>query len=150
VRSVKGKNLMTISRRKFLGRSSVFSLAALFPLTSHARQSAAVSATLGAAGHDLLSRLTSESFSENLNTTFEIQVSALNAQELELIEVSKKRAGRSTEAFDVFFLGPKKKKFTQGTYMIRHARMGTFPLFVVPVGNGNHGVCYQAVFSRLR
>lgn len=140
---------MTISRRTFLGRSSVLSLAAVFPLASHARHNAGVSAALDPAPHYLLSRLTSESFAVNLNTTFEIQVSALDAQELELIEVSKKKVSRGSESFDIVFRGPKENPFKQGTYTIHHARMGTFPVFVVPVGNGKNGVFYQAVFSRI-
>jgi hypothetical protein len=141
---------MAISRRTFLGRSSVFSLAAALPLSVQARHNAAVSATLDASRIDLLGRLTSESFSKNLNTSFEIQVSALNTQELELIEVSKKKVHRGTESFDVLFRGIKENQFTQGTYLINHARMGSFPVFVVPVGNGKNGVFYQAVFSRMR
>lgn len=140
---------MAISRRTFLGRSSVLSIAALFPLTSHARHNAGLSSGLGHAQHDLLSRLSSKSFSENLRTTFEIQVSALNTQELELIEVSKQKIHRGSESFDVLFRGKKENQFTQGTYMIHHARMGSFPVFVVPVGDGKN-VLYQAIFSRMR
>src|SRR6185436_6409472 len=113
---------MAISRRTVLGRSSVFSLAAVLHLSAHAGHNSAVSATLDASRLDLLGRLTSESFSRNLNTTFEIQVSALNTQELELIEVSKKRVYRGTESFAVLFRGKEENQFTQETYMITHSR----------------------------
>ena len=139
---------MTISRRMFLGRSSVVGLAALFPLSAHAGRNAG-SSTLDAGGKELLIRLSRESFSENLNSTFRIQVSALNIQELELIEVSKKRTSDMSEAFDVVFRGPTEAPFKQDTYMIHHARMGNFPLFVVPIANGKKGIFYQAVFNRL-
>lgn len=139
---------MTISRRMFLGRSSVVGLAALFPLSAHGRNAGA-STSLDAGGKELLIRLSRESFSENLNSTFRIQVSALNIQELELIEVSKKRTSDRSEAFDVVFRGPTETPFKQGTYMIHHARMGDFPVFVVPVGNGKNGIFYQAVYNRL-
>jgi hypothetical protein len=139
---------MAISRRTFLGRSSVLSIAALFPLTSHARHNAGLSSGLEQAQHDLLSRLSSQSFFENLKTTFEIQVSALNTQELELIEVSKQKTHRVTESFDVLFRGRKENQFTQGTYMLHHARMGSFPVFVVPVGDGKNAL-YQAIFTRM-
>src|SRR5258708_1739722 len=115
---------MTISRRMFLGRSSVVGLAALFPLGAHAGRNAGASATLDAGGRELLICLSRESFSENLNSTFRIQVSALNIQELELIEVSKKRTSDRSEAFDVVFRGPTETPFKQDTYMIHHARMG--------------------------
>ena len=140
---------MAISRRTFLGRSSVLSIAALFPLASHARHNAGLSSGLEQAQHDFLSRLSSKSFFENLKTTFEIQVSALNRQELELIEVSKQKIHRRTESFDVLFRGKKENQFTQGTYMIHHARMGSFPVFVVPVGDGKNAF-YQAIFTRMR
>ena len=141
---------MAISRRMFLGRSSVFSLAAVLPLSAHAGHNSAVSATFDASRLDLLGRLTSESFSRNLNTSFEIQVWALNTQELELIEVSKKKVHRGIESFDLLFRGKKESQFTQGTYMINHTIMGSFPVFVVPVGNAKNGAFYQAVFSRMR
>src|SRR6185436_14527721 len=50
-------------------------------------------------------------------------------QELELIEVSKKKVHRGIESFDLLFRGKKENQFTQGTYMINHARMGSFSLF---------------------
>lgn len=102
---------MTISRRKFLRRSSVMSVAALFPLTAsgHARESGGLTAFCNGQ-HELLRRLTSGAFAQNLNTTFQIHVSALNVQELELINVSKTKVSGAVESFDVVFLGRKEKR----------------------------------------
>jgi len=137
---------MTISRRKFLGRSSVLSVAALLPLTVRARANAGSSSL--ANGLELLGRLTRESFAENLNTTFEVQVSAMNIQQLELISVSKKTRSKHYEMFDLVFAG-KGNQFGQGTYLVEHRVLGSFPMFVVPIGSGKAGASYQAVFTRL-
>lgn len=137
---------MTISRRKFLGRSSVLSVAALLPLTVRARANAGSSSL--ADGLELLGRLTRESFAENVNTTFELQVSAMNVQQLELKSVSRKTRSKHHETFDLVFAG-KEKPFGQGTYLVEHSRLGSFPLFVVPIGSGKVGALYQAVFMRL-
>jgi hypothetical protein len=124
------------------------SVAVLFPLTANAKARESAGST--ASFNELLHRLTSGAFAESLNTTFQIHVSALNVQELELIKVSKTKVSGMAESFDVVFLGRKDKPFEQGAYLIEHSRMGSFPVFVVPVGNSPKGVRYQAVFSRLR
>ncbi|HSB09847.1 MAG TPA: hypothetical protein VLM38_10215 [Blastocatellia bacterium] len=139
---------MKISRRKFLGRGSLVSVAALFTINVRARANSG-SSTAVASGLDRLRHLTNESFAANLNTTFEVHVSALNTQQLELISVSARTRSGQYETFDLFFAG-KDTPFSQGTYLIQNRMLGSFPLFVVPMGGGENGTLYQAVFARLR
>ena len=135
---------MTISRRKFLGRSSVLGVAALVPMTVRA-----VAPSSLAGGIDHLSRLTRDSFTANLNSTFEIQISALNSQQLVLTDVVSGAPSRECEPFVITLAGDG-EPFKQGTYTMSHHRLGSFPLFLVPAGTSNKTVKYQAVFARLR
>ncbi|MDQ5844712.1 MAG: hypothetical protein M3539_05385 [Acidobacteriota bacterium] len=51
------------------------------------------------------------------------------------------------ECFRLLFSGPAKNSLPQGTYDLRHAALGTFPLFIVPMRvDGNRS--YEAIFNR--
>jgi len=59
--------------------------------------------------------------------------------------------GRSTptqEQFSLLFYGPNDCNLGQGTFELEHETMGTFPLFLVPIGPDHQGLRYQAVFNR--
>jgi hypothetical protein len=126
-------------------------LATLLPVTSAAAEASkgASSPALDDIRVDTLTGLTSESFSEQMDSTFRVQVSALNVQSLKLVGVSESSRSAHGTAFDVVFLGQKGQAFDQGTYVVQHGKMGSFPLFLVPVGKAANGVYYQAIFSRL-
>jgi len=64
--------------------------------------------------------------------------------ELELTAVSPTGNG-----FALLFVGPVGIALSQGTYEVSSAELGTFPLFLVPVGIDEHGRQYEAVFTRL-
>jgi hypothetical protein len=97
----------------------------------------------------MLQSLTSESFSESLNTTFRVLVDS-GAVEVKLIEVAPGRQTPRQDQFSIVFRGPEDALFGQGTYKIEHDRIGAFDLFLVPVGRDEQGFLYQAVFNRLR
>jgi len=99
-------------------------------------------------GLTTVGRLTNKSFAPHLNQTFQVHVSAMELQELKLIRVSRPTKQRHCESFDVLFAGSD-KPFGEGTYTIQHKTLGSFPVFLVPVGNGKKGQVYQAVFTRL-
>jgi uncharacterized protein DUF6916 len=138
---------MNISRRKFLGRGSALSVAAMVPLVVRAAVSED-STPLSGNGLTILGTLTSKSFERLLNQTFKVQLSAMEHQELELIRVSRTTKQRHCESFDILFAGMD-KPFIEGTYTIQHETLGSFPLFLVPVGPAQNGPVYQAVFTRL-
>lgn len=137
---------MNISRRKFLGRGSALSVAALVPMV--VRAAVSDGSQLSANGLTKLNTLTHRSFEPHLNQTFQVHLSAMELQELELIRVSRPTKQRRCESFDVLFAGSD-KPFGEGTYTIQHKTLGSFPVFLVPVGHGNKGPVYQAVFTRL-
>ena len=90
----------------------------------------------------MLDKLKKSSFDPHLQSKFEVHPEGMDKMDVELVEV--------TESFSVIFRVAKDKEFGQGTYKVKHAKMGEFDLFMVPIVYGKpDGICYQAVFSRL-
>jgi len=55
-------------------------------------------------------------------------------------------AGRR-DPFSIVFRAPPGVMLAQGVYQIDHAAIGTFELFIVPIGPDGVGLCYQAIFG---
>ena len=53
------------------------------------------------------------------------------------------------ESFSLIFTGRGNAKLPQETYTIQHPRLGSFPLFVVPIGSAGKGRSFQAIVNRL-
>jgi hypothetical protein len=53
------------------------------------------------------------------------------------------------ESFSLIFRGHGNAKLGQETYTIEHPRLGAFPLFLVPVGQGRKGQSFQAIVNRI-
>ena len=69
---------------------------------------------------------------------------------LELIEVTERPAPASQEVFSVLFRGPRSPELPQRFYGLRHPKLGSFGLFLVPVGPDREGFpLYEALFNRL-
>ena len=102
-----------------------------------------------------LAALDSAKFSGVLRSRFQVRAGASEPVELELAEVTPERrfgagsAGAAEyESFSVLFEGPDTAPLGQGTYSFKHARLGNFDLFIVPVGHKGQKIQYQAVFNR--
>ena len=54
------------------------------------------------------------------------------------------------ERFSLIFHGPRSTVLPQGTYTFSHPALGSFPLFIVPIGADDDHLHYQAVFNRLK
>ena len=65
-----------------------------------------------------------------------------------LEEVSARSAPKGYEQFAALFRGPAGPLLPQGTYHFRHAKLGEFPLFMVPVGRDMAGTLYEVCVSR--
>jgi hypothetical protein len=52
------------------------------------------------------------------------------------------------EAFSIVFRLPLTPMLPQGTYTFQHEEIGTFPLFIVPIGRSAEGLQYEAIFNR--
>lgn len=54
-------------------------------------------------------------------------------------------AGRGP--FALIFRGPLSPVYPQATYRFNHAQIGTFDMFIVPVGPADGGLHYEAIFT---
>jgi hypothetical protein len=108
----------------------------------------------------VLENLTYATFSAHLGETFQVHRGSADAIAVELIQATDR--GRSapaedqavavpqeSESFSIIFLGPPDRMLSQGTYRFEHAHIGSFPLFVVPIGTANGRIQYEAVFNRM-
>jgi hypothetical protein len=93
--------------------------------------------------------LSKEAFSENLNTKFRIPSQSDEALEMELIEVVETMRTPTREQFSVFFRGPLEYRLPQSIYHMEHEKMGEMDIFLVPIGKGQEGYNYEAVFNRM-
>jgi len=119
-------------------------------------------------GRSLLDTLNLDSFTPHLNSRFVFRPISLDeapaeaAPEataaspqpvtLELVEAKEPKSRQEvkvTESFMLVFRGPANEPLAQETYEVRHAGVGTFPLFIVPIGQDDAGLYYQAIFNRL-
>lgn len=93
--------------------------------------------------------LTEKEFSKHVNTKFRIANEA--PLELELTQVkgylSQQFEQGGMERFSAYFDGPGDRLLPQGTYPLDHESMGSFELFLVPIGKNERGYQYEAVFN---
>ena len=90
----------------------------------------------------------SEAFEAQIHTDF-VAKGPEGTVSLSLAEVTV-RPGAAAEQFSLLFRGPARPQLPQGTLSISHAKLGEFPLFLVPLGPDAHGMTYQAVFTRVQ
>jgi hypothetical protein len=101
--------------------------------------------------------LTEATFAAQLNTTFSVSGGTSDTTRIKLVEVSdlrsatvkKSPAMRGRECFSTIFLGPRSAPLKQNTYTVEHDTLGKFPVLIVPVGESEQGLYYEAVFNRL-
>jgi hypothetical protein len=95
-----------------------------------------------------------ESFRPHLNTKFRVLCGPEQWVEVELVEASESAPPRpgiisKQERFSLVFSAPHDSPLWQGLYQFEHDALGEFALFIVPVGRGEQGVDFEAVFNRL-
>lgn len=93
---------------------------------------------------------TREQFASAIGDSFQVMLEpdpvTLQLQELD------DRGDRSTgdaviETYSLLFVGPSDMALPQSTYRFAHDDLGEFDMFIVPVGNVEKGLQYQAVFN---
>ena len=62
---------------------------------------------------------------------------------------ARQAAERQADSFSLEFRGPRSRLLPQATYQFKHAILGAFPLFIVPVGVEGDQYRYEALFNRL-
>jgi len=102
----------------------------------------------------MLETLTRATFAEHLGSRFRLHYGAAETLEAEIIKVTTLRspAGRATlpderESFSLLLLGPKDPCLPQRIYRLEHPQMGSFEIFLVPIGRDEQGTRYEAVFA---
>ena len=104
-----------------------------------------------------LDQLSAGRFAELVRTKFQVAVEPALVVCLELVKVTTTRSGiredrtpasPQFEGFSLLFDGPVDRPLEQRTYRFAHERLGSFDLFIVPVGADRNARQYEAVFNR--
>jgi hypothetical protein len=106
----------------------------------------------------MLNHLQAVTFRRQLKSIFRIHPPCMPVVDVELVEVTERESadGRQPwavarqERFSILFRGRCEQLLEQGTYQLQHDHLGALELFLVPVGQDQAGVYYEAVFNRLR
>ncbi|MEO6391215.1 MAG: hypothetical protein ABIP75_05130 [Pyrinomonadaceae bacterium] len=89
-------------------------------------------------------------FAEQLNTFFHAVLEPdQHRVSLELIEVGEPRPNPRVDNYSLLFRGPKEFCLVQSMYPLDHESLGSFDLFLVPVGDRPDGFRYEAIINRL-
>lgn len=93
--------------------------------------------------------LTLQDFAASANEVF---LAELNDGDIEftLVEAAPLPAGRKPamrEPFSLLFRNGSPLLFPQQTYRMRHPRVGSFQIFLVPIARERDGFLYQAIFN---
>jgi hypothetical protein len=96
-----------------------------------------------------LEALTRSSFERHLNTQFRMYVEGSRWFSIELTAVESPGASPSEERFSLVFQAPPGAPVEQRIYRLEHNDLGALEVFLVPIGAGDKGVCYEAVFNRI-
>jgi hypothetical protein len=98
--------------------------------------------------------LTLDDFTPHLFSKFQVclQEPAENTLllEVELIEITElkyQRKGDLGSSFSLIFRGDANLILPQQIYQFEHEVMGSFEMFIVPIGPDEQGMCYEAIFN---
>ena len=101
-----------------------------------------------------LANLTAGDFSPHVDSAFLIRSESQLPKRVILHQVleyttkrDEMRPRNLRAAFSVFFRGASGDKLEQGTYRMDHDELGTFELFLVPIGSGRDATVFEAVFA---
>jgi len=103
----------------------------------------------------MLETFTIATFAGHLGTTFCIHLASGTTLAAELIEVTQlsARSPQGTEIprprapFSLVFQSPAHTRLAQGIYNMAHPAIGTFELFLVPIGLDAQGLRCEAIFT---
>jgi hypothetical protein len=98
----------------------------------------------------LLESLTHAQFAECMGSKFRILPEAASPLEVELVEANQLPGGKGAarpEPFSLLFRGPLAPILPQRIYQIEHEKLGTFGLFLVPLGPDKGRQRYEAIFN---
>lgn len=96
----------------------------------------------------MLENFTVGTFSGLLGDTFKVHPDTREPLDFELISATElgERPGRG-RPFSIVFRGSGDVLLPQRIYRMEHAEMGSFEVFLVPIGPDEKGLLYEAVFN---
>lgn len=98
----------------------------------------------------MLESFTCETFQPHMGDTFRLHLDAPPPLDVVLTEASELPVSspqRPRAPFSIVFRGPPTVVLPQRIYAVEHPGIGTFELFLVPIGSDDEGVRYEAVFT---
>ena len=98
----------------------------------------------------VLEDFTLETFAGRLGETFRVDDdSGVVDLRLASAEAGNDRPAKPEERtpFSIVFVGPREPILPQRIYRFAHEGLGTFELFIVPIGPDESGMQYEAVFA---
>lgn len=97
---------------------------------------------------EALNKLNAKDFAGQLHTRFKVQVDNSSLVELELAEVNERPTSPKIELFSLIFRGPVTPRLAQRIHPLEHDALGKLEIFLTPIGLGESGTLYEAVFHR--
>lgn len=95
----------------------------------------------------MIDSLTADRFEELDGKTFTVK-SVEPEQSLRLVEIARKgESERRGDAFSLLWQSDTDTILPQGSYVLEHDELGELELFIVPVGETDKGVHYEAIFA---
>jgi hypothetical protein len=101
----------------------------------------------------MLETFTAETFSGHLGSIFRIYPDGSSPLDVELISVTelgespeRESSGRR-QPFSIVFRSPGDVLLPQRIYRMEHDSIGSFELFLVPIGPDEKGLRYEAIFT---
>jgi hypothetical protein len=91
---------------------------------------------------------TFEMFSPEVGSRFHMAYGDDKTLDLELASAKDLSTGPRHIQFSLMFLGPEQAPLEQKIYRLKHDKLGTLDVFLVPVGKTSSGVEYEAIFNR--
>ncbi len=99
----------------------------------------------------MLESFTLETFAPHQDEPFRLHPDAGDPLDLRLVEVTplgERTAPAGGRApFSLVFRGPRAPLLPQRIYRLEHDAIGTFEIFLVPIGPDQEGMRYEAVFT---
>lgn len=99
---------------------------------------------------DPLDNMKSETFKQQLHTSFHVRAGNQPPVALELVAVEEPAGAPGTELFSLHFRGPGSHRLAQKIWRFDHEKMGVFDLFITAIGADGNDIVYEAAFHRLR
>lgn len=94
----------------------------------------------------MLESFTTETFSGHLGDVFQVYPDDSSTLDLELISATR-LGDDSDRPFSIVFRGPSDTVLPQHIYRMEHTDIGSFEIFLVPIGPDGEGLLYEAIFN---